>query len=364
MSSLTLDHASCVYPGGATPSVAEVSLAVRTGEFLVLLGAQGAGKSTLLRLIAGLEETSAGSILIDHRDVTRLPPKHRDVAMVFQNYALYPQMSVSENMAFALKVAGVSREERTQRVALIAQGLDLADQLDASPADLTGRQRQRVAVGRALARIPSVLLLDEPFTGLARAERRELVGRIRRLTDTLGITTVYATRELPELDDPIERVAVIAHGRLRQADSLEHLRSDPADLDVARTVAGQPMACWTMTPDDDGTLHLDDQRRRVGGQPAAVVVGVPERQLHLADGAEGLPAIVEHTERHDDGTQSLMLRITDRDRSECTVRVDSVGYEPGDRVFIAIDLDELAVFDSATGIQLALPLRTPGAQPA
>jgi len=168
MATVTFDKASRVYPGTETPAVDELDLHIEDGEFLVLVGPSGCGKSTSLRMLAGLEEVNSGRILIGDREVTDVPPKDRDIAMVFQNYALYPHMTVAENMGFALKIAGVSKEERANRVLEAAKLLDLEPYLSRKPKALSGGQRQRVAMGRAIVREPQVFLMDEPLSNLGR----------------------------------------------------------------------------------------------------------------------------------------------------------------------------------------------------
>ncbi|KAB1657612.1 ABC transporter ATP-binding protein [Pseudoclavibacter sp. CFCC 11306] len=354
MPSLVLERASCVYPGAAEPAVRDVSLSVDDGAFLTLLGQSGSGKSTLLRMIAGLEETASGAVRIDGREVTRLPPKHRNVAMVFQNYALYPQMSVRDNIAFALKVAGVDQTERDRRVSVVADGLDLDDLLSSAPHELSGRERQRVAVGRALARIPDLLLLDEPFTSLPADVRHPLLSSIRTLAARLGVTTLYATRDLSEaalLDEPI---AVLDGGRLHQIGSLAHLRSRPEDLTVAQTVIDEPLTCWTASA-EDGTICIGDQCRIVPGAHGPVVLAIASRHMTLSDQREDLGGTVEHIAPGPDGGRTLTLRLADRDRSECQMRTDGVRLQPGDRVRLAVAVELAWVFHADSGRLLAAP---------
>ena len=197
MASVTFDHASRVYPGADKPAVDQLCLDIADGEFLVLVGPSGCGKSTSLRMLAGLEDVNGGRILIGDKDVTDVPPKNRDIAMVFQNYALYPHMSVRENMGFALKIAGVPKEEINKRVEEAAKILDLEPYLDRKPKALSGGQRQRVAMGRAIVRKPQVFLMDEPLSNLDAKLRVQTRTQIASLQRELGVTTVYVTTTRP-----------------------------------------------------------------------------------------------------------------------------------------------------------------------
>ena len=213
MATVTFDKAMRQYPEALTPSVNEISLDIADGEFLVLVGPSGCGKSTTLRMLAGLEPVDGGHIRIGDDDVTGVSPRERDIAMVFQNYALYPHMSVGENMAFALKIAGVSKAERNERVREAAQLLDLEPYLDRKPKALSGGQRQRVAMGRAIVRSPQVFLMDEPLSNLDAKLRVQTRAQIASLTRRLGVTTVYVTHDQVEAMTMGDRVAVLAEER-------------------------------------------------------------------------------------------------------------------------------------------------------
>ena len=193
MATVTYEHAERLYPGAESPAVDDLNLEIADGEFLVLVGPSGCGKSTSLRMLAGLEEVTSGSIHIGDRDVTHLPPKERDIAMVFQNYALYPHMSVAENMAFSLKMAKVPKEERMERVKEAAKLLDLSEYLERKPKALSGGQRQRVAMGRAIVRQPQVFCMDEPLSNLDAKMRVQTRTDIAKIQSDLGVTTVYVT---------------------------------------------------------------------------------------------------------------------------------------------------------------------------
>jgi len=198
MASVVFDKATRIYPGTTAPAVDKLDLVVNDGEFLVLVGPSGCGKSTSLRMLAGLEEIDNGRILIGDRDVTNVAPKDRDIAMVFQSYALYPHMTVAENMGFALKIAGTAKEERERRVLEAAKLLDLEPYLERKPKALSGGQRQRVAMGRAIVREPQVFLMDEPLSNLDAKLRVATRTQIAALQRRLGITTVYVTHDQVE----------------------------------------------------------------------------------------------------------------------------------------------------------------------
>lgn len=241
MASVTFDNATRIYPGGARPAVDKLSLKVADGEFLVLVGPSGCGKSTSLRMLAGLEEVNEGQIFIGDRDVTDVPPKDRDIAMVFQNYALYPHMTVAENMGFALKIAGVSKEERAERVLEAAKLLDLEPYLARKPKALSGGQRQRVAMGRAIVRQPQVFLMDEPLSNLDAKLRVQTRTQIASLQRRLGVTTVYVTHDQVEAMTMGDRVAVMKDGLLQQVDSPRSLYEKPMNLFVAGFIGSPSM---------------------------------------------------------------------------------------------------------------------------
>src|SRR3954470_13423226 len=209
MATVTYENAQRLYPGADKPAVDDLNLEITDGEFLVLVGPSGCGKSTSLRMLAGLEEVTSGQIRIGDRDVTHLPPKERDIAMVFQNYALYPHMSVADNMGFALKIAGMKKEEIRARVEDAAKILDLAPYLDRKPKALSGGQRQRVAMGRAIVRPPQAFLMDEPLSNLDAKLRVQTRTQIAALQRRLGVTTVYVTHDQVEAMTMGDRVCVL-----------------------------------------------------------------------------------------------------------------------------------------------------------
>lgn len=238
MATVTFHQATRIYPGASRPAVDRFDLHIADGELLVLLGPPGCGKSTLLRMLAGLEEIDEGRIYIGDRDVTEVPQKDRDVAIAFQNYALYPHMTVAENMAFALKVAGIDRDERIERVTRAARLLDLESVLDRKPKDLSGGQRQRVAMARAIVRQPRVFLMDEPLANLDPAIRDQTREQIRELQRQLGMTTVYVTHDQAEALAMGDRVAIMDQGALLQVGTPRELLDSPASPAVAEYFAG------------------------------------------------------------------------------------------------------------------------------
>src|SRR6185437_4084188 len=232
MAEVNYVDATCIYPGATAPSVNALNLDIQDGEFMVLVGPSGSGKSTALRMLAGLEDVSSGEIRIGGNDVSRKPPKERDIAMVFQNYALYPHMSVAENMGFALKLAGVSKEERSAKVLEAAKLLNLEDYLDRKPKALSGGQRQRVAMGRAIVRKPQVFLMDEPLSNLDAQLRVQTRTQIAALQRRLGVTTIYVTHDQVEAMTMGDRVAVLKDGLLQQVGTPRELYDHPDNVFV------------------------------------------------------------------------------------------------------------------------------------
>lgn len=251
MASVTFDHASRVYPGADKPAVDQLCLDIADGEFLVLVGPSGCGKSTSLRMLAGLEDVNGGRILIGDKDVTDVPPKNRDIAMVFQNYALYPHMSVRENMGFALKIAGVPKEEINKRVEEAAKILDLEPYLDRKPKAMSGGQRQRVAMGRAIVRKPQVFLMDEPLSNLDAKLRVQTRTQIASLQRELGVTTVYVTHDQTEALTMGDRIAVLAGGLLQQCGTPQEMYERPANEFVAGFIGSPAMNLGTFTVDGE-----------------------------------------------------------------------------------------------------------------
>lgn len=249
MASVTFDNATRVYPGAKKPSVDRLNLEIADGEFLVLVGPSGSGKSTALRMLAGLEDTNEGRILIGDTDVTRRSPKERDIAMVFQNYALYPHMTVRENIGFALKIAGVDKAEINRRVEDAAVTLDLTEYLDRKPKALSGGQRQRVAMGRAIVREPQVFLMDEPLSNLDAKLRVQTRTQIANLQRRMGVTTLYVTHDQTEALTMGDRIAVLNFGVLQQVGSPRELYDRPNNVFVAGFIGSPAMNLSTFDVD-------------------------------------------------------------------------------------------------------------------
>lgn len=252
---VTFDDVSLVYPGGTSPAVSHLELTIDEGEFLVLVGPSGCGKSTSLRMLAGLEPVTSGRILIGDRDVTHVPAKDRDIAMVFQNYALYPHMTVAENMGFALRIAKVSKDEIARRVQDAARLLDLTEYLDRKPKALSGGQRQRVAMGRAIVREPQVFLMDEPLSNLDAKLRVQTRTQIAALQRRLGTTTVYVTHDQVEAMTMGDRVAVLKDGVLQQVDTPRALYATPSNAFVAAFI-GSPAMNLVTAPIVEGGVDV------------------------------------------------------------------------------------------------------------
>ena len=301
MATVTFDKATRLYPGATTPAVDQLDLEINDGEFLVLVGPSGCGKSTSLRMLAGLEEVNGGRILIGANDVTDAEPKDRDIAMVFQNYALYPHMTVAENMGFALKLAKVAKAEKQQRVLEAAKLLDLEPYLDRKPKALSGGQRQRVAMGRAIVRSPQVFLMDEPLSNLDAKLRVQTRTQIAQLQRRLGTTTVYVTHDQVEAMTMGDRVAVLKDGLLQQCASPRDLYRDPANAFVAGFMGSPAMNMFTLAV-EDGTVTLGGYALPVPRSVAdicegSVVAGIrPEHFEFGGANAEGIEMEVDVVE--------------------------------------------------------------------
>ncbi len=358
MAGVTLDKITKVYPNGFQ-AVTELSLELADGEFLVLVGPSGCGKTTALRMIAGLEELSSGRLFVGDRQVNDVQPKDRDIAMVFQNYALYPQMTVAENIGFPLKLAKVPKKERRRQVEAAAKILELTDHLDSKPAQLSGGQRQRVAMGRAIVRKPAVFLMDEPLSNLdakLRAQTRsELVDLHRRLATTF----VYVTHDQAEAMSMATRIAVLDQGRLQQLGDPRNIYHAPANAFVARFIGTPTMnvLAGTVEMGADGTrsvsmaggrLAIDESWSSLGhGQ--AVQVGV--RPEHLRVGDEGLTITVQSVEwlGHE---QILTVETTDATLAIRTSE-DASSIDPGATASVTCDAGAVHLFDPDSGERLA-----------
>ncbi len=298
-----------------SPAVDHFDLSVGDGEFVVLVGPSGCGKTTSLRMIAGLEPVDSGRILIGARDVTDDDPKDRDVAMVFQNYALYPHMTVAQNMGFALKIAGMPKSEIRERVVDAAKLLDLEPYLDRKPKDLSGGQRQRVAMGRAIVRRPQVFLMDEPLSNLDAKLRVQTRNQIAGLQRRLGTTAVYVTHDQVEAMTMGDRVAVLRDGILQQCAAPRELYRNPANMFVAEFIGSPAMNLLTV-PVVDHHVALGDWSialpREIGSAAKEIVVGV--RPEHLEIGGTGIEMQIDVVEELGADTY-LYGRITNADNA-------------------------------------------------
>ncbi|MGE9808654.1 MULTISPECIES: ABC transporter ATP-binding protein [unclassified Janibacter] len=300
MTTVRFDNATRIYPGNDKPSVDKLNIDIQDGEFLVLVGPSGCGKSTSLRMLAGLEEVNDGKIWIGDKDVTDLSPKDRDVAMVFQNYALYPHMSVAENMGFALKIAGADKAEIRSRVEDAAKILDLSEYLDRKPKQLSGGQRQRVAMGRAIVRSPQVFLMDEPLSNLDAKLRVQTRTQIATLQRRLGVTTVYVTHDQVEAMTMGDRVAVLKDGLLQQCDTPRNMYDRPANLFVAGFIGSPSMNLLTLPVVDGGVQFggavLPISREALAKAGKEVTVGIRPEDLTPSGEGVGLPVTVDVVE--------------------------------------------------------------------
>jgi len=296
---VTFIDVSVTYPGTTGRAVSDVNLDVAEGEFLVLVGPSGCGKSTCLRAVAGLEPVSSGTILIGGRDVTRVPAKDRDVAMVFQNYALYPHMTVAENMGFALKMARTSKDEVRRRVAEAARLLDLNDYLDRRPKALSGGQRQRVAMGRAIVREPAAFLMDEPLSNLDAKLRVQTRTQIASLQRRLGTTTIYVTHDQVEAMTMGDRVAVLRDGVLQQVATPGELYQSPANAFVAQFI-GSPSMNLVDVPIVDGGVDL-----------AGLLIPVPRNVLAGFSTSRALLGIRPEDLRIEQGGATLTVELVE-----------------------------------------------------
>ena len=295
MATVTFDHATRVYPGSDKPAVDQLCLDIADGEFLVLVGPSGCGKSTSLRMLAGLEDVNGGRILIGDKDVTNVPPKNRDIALVFQNYALYPHMSVRENMGFALKIAGVSKEKINKRVEEAARILDLEPYLDRKPKALSGGQRQRVAMGRAIVRKPQVFLMDEPLSNLDAKLRVQTRTQIASLQRELGVTTVYVTHDQTEALTMGDRIAVLAGGILQQCGTPQEMYERPANEFVAGFIGSPAMNLGTFTVDGEWA-KIGPARVRLSAATRDALVPEDGGKIKIGFRPEGLDLVDESVE--------------------------------------------------------------------
>ncbi|WP_295014147.1 ABC transporter ATP-binding protein [uncultured Microbacterium sp.] len=359
MATVTFDDATRLYPGGTRPAVDKLNLEIADGEFLVLVGPSGCGKSTSLRMLAGLEEVNAGRILIGDRDVTDVPPKDRDIAMVFQNYALYPHMTVAENMGFALKIAGVGKEERAARVLEAAKLLDLEPYLTRKPKALSGGQRQRVAMGRAIVRSPQVFLMDEPLSNLDAKLRVQTRTQIASLTRRLGVTTVYVTHDQTEALTMGDRIAVLKDGVLQQVGTPRELYAEPNNVFVAGFIGSPAMNLFPVDLAEGGVRFgskvVPAESSAIGKASGSnVTIGVRPEDIVVApaDG-EGLQVTVDLVEEL--GADGYLYGHSEIDgkRTDIVARVDGRNHpNAGERVTLAPVVGHVHLFDVESGERL------------
>jgi multiple sugar transport system ATP-binding protein len=350
MTSVRYEQATRIYAGTDAPAVDALDLAIADGEFLVLVGPSGSGKTTALRMLAGLEEVDAGAIFIGDRDVSDVPPKNRDVAMVFQNYALYPYLTVEANIGFPLKIARIDRVERARRVREVAKLLDLEPYLGRKPGQLSGGQRQRVAMGRAIVREPSVFLMDEPLSNLDAKLRVQTRAEIASLQSRLGTTTVYVTHDQSEAMTLGHRVAVLHEGELQQCDTPRELYERPANTFVAGFIGSPGMNLLTL-PVEDGSVQVGGVGMPVSAGRETIVVGLRPESLDLAP--DGLPAEVEIVEEI--GADAFVYCRTQVAGGETRlVARTETKRAPGrgERVALRPRAGEAHLFDESTGVRL------------
>ena len=357
MATVDFQRATRIYSGLDHPAVNALDLEIDDGEFLVLVGPSGCGKSTTLRMLAGLEPIDQGKVMIGDRDVTFDPPKDRDIAMVFQSYALYPHMTVAENIGFHLRITKVPKEERNERVREAAKILDLEPYLGRKPAKLSGGQRQRVAMGRAIVRQPQVFLMDEPLSNLDAKLRVQTRTQIAELQRRLGVTTVYVTHDQVEAMTMADRVAVMKDGILQQCASPRELFTLPANLFVAGFIGSPAMNLMSGTVADDGvqvgslTVPLTaGQKSALSGSEA--VIGVRPESWDVSDEG-GLDVHIDLVEEL--GSESYLYCSAPGVADEQVV-VRQEGLSParrGETVSLVPKPVGLHVFDDQTGERIA-----------
>jgi len=368
MATVKFDEATRLYPGNDRPSVDKLNIDIEDGEFLVLVGPSGCGKSTSLRMLAGLEEVNAGKIWIGDRDVTNLSPKDRDVAMVFQNYALYPHMTVADNMGFALKIAGVDKAEIRKRVEEAAKILDLVPYLERKPKALSGGQRQRVAMGRAIVRSPQVFLMDEPLSNLDAKLRVQTRTQIASLQRRLGVTTVYVTHDQVEAMTMGDRVAVLKDGLLMQCDTPRRMYDHPNNVFVAGFIGSPAMNLLDVEMTDGGikvagSVMPVERAVLAAAHGKEITLGVRPEDLELTSEGGGIPVSVDVVEElgadaYIYGSAKVHQHVeADEDiegaEKPFIARVD--GRRPpskGETVYLAPKQGHVHLFDSESGLRL------------
>jgi multiple sugar transport system ATP-binding protein len=384
VSEIKLEKVGKVYEGDVR-AVDDVSLTIESGEFMVLVGPSGCGKSTLLRMIAGLEEVTEGDIWIGDREVARLAPRDRDIAMVFQNYALYPHLTVAKNLGYGLKVRKTPKDEIDRRVQAVARMLGLEELLNRRPGALSGGQRQRVAMGRAIVREPAAFLMDEPLSNLDAKLRVDMRAELARLHERLGVTTIYVTHDQVEAMTLGTRVAVMRDGTVQQVDTPQELYREPRNLFVAAFIGSPSMNLVDATLSDDAALFagfrvpLADGRRPTEASADTVVLGIRPQDFddartadpslpvlevdvavveelgsatHVLFTIDAPPVDVESVRAASDDRERATLLATDR-RALFTAEVaEGTQVRPGERFRLALDPSKLHFFDPASGATL------------
>jgi multiple sugar transport system ATP-binding protein len=362
MADVRFAEATRIYPGTEIPAVDALDLHVQDGEFMVLVGPSGSGKTTALRMLAGLEEVDGGAVYIGDRDVTDVLPKARDVAMVFQNYALYPYLTVAANIAFPLKIARVKKSERERRVREVAELLSLTEYLERKPGQLSGGQRQRVAMGRAIVREPSVFLMDEPLSNLDAKLRVQMRADIAALQSRLGVTTVYVTHDQAEAMTLGHRVAVLSDGKLQQCDAPRVLYERPANTFVAGFIGSPAMNLCEVALGANGSVILC--REEIPFPPevlaaarehrwSKLIVGLRPESLELSP--DGVPARVQVVEEV--GADSYVFCTADLECGpvKLVARIETRSApEREERIAIRIRAAEAHLFDPDSGQRLPL----------
>ena len=364
MATVTFTDATRLYPRSDRAAVDHLNLEVEDGELLVLVGPSGCGKTTTLRMLAGLEYVNEGAILIDGKDVVDLPPRDRDIAMVFQNYALYPHMTVAQNMSFSLRMAKVSKAEIAERVRAAAKLLELEQYLDRKPRQLSGGQRQRVAMGRAIVREPRVFLMDEPLSNLDAQLRVATRAEIAALQRTLGVTTLYVTHDQVEAMTLGHRVAVMKDGVLQQCDTPRTLYEQPRNAFVAGFIGSPPMNLVQGTVDADGirigstVIPLDGRPPKPVGE--AVTVGLRPESLALAPAGNGIPATVSIVEEL--GAEAFVYaHLADSATAGLNVQrgiivrlAPHVAPRSGELIHLGVKDRSMLFFDADTGLAIGM----------
>jgi multiple sugar transport system ATP-binding protein len=355
MAAIRFEKAQRWYPDAPAAAVAEMDLHIGDGEFMVLVGPSGCGKSTTLRMLAGLDELTAGSIYLGERDITMTAPKDRDIAMVFQNYALYPHMTVAGNMEFCLKNAGLSKDERKRRVSAAAKTLGLTEYLNRKPRALSGGQRQRVAMGRAIVRNPQVFCMDEPLSNLDAKMRVQTRTDIAKLQRELGVTTVYVTHDQTEAMTMGDRVGVMKDGELQQVGAPMDLYDHPVNVFVAGFIGSPAMnlldADLTRTTVSVGghTMAV----HRTDGVAGPALVGVRPEGWRLTSPGDGLAVTVAVVETL--GADAYLYGTIRCGGADVNVVVRASGRDQirmGDTVHVTADPHAIHLFDKATGTRI------------